>query len=188
MSNTEIGNIILKTWSIPRIRQHFFDLHDNTCNQKYDEHLPYSFHLEMVAKQAKKFEKFIPSDNPYYLSVWAGIYGHDAIEDARLTYNDIKSLFGTITAEIIYLCSENKGRSRAERKSDSWYEELKQNDLAVFVKLCDIIANIKYSLLTNSSMFNKYSDEYKSKVKPNLYTEEYSEIFDYIDSLLNIKQ
>jgi (p)ppGpp synthase/HD superfamily hydrolase len=188
MQNTEKENIMLKTWDVPSIRRHFFDLHDNNCAQKYDKRLPYSFHLEMVAKQAKKFEKFIPSDNPYYLSVWVGIYGHDAIEDARVTYNDIRNLFGGIAAEIIYLCTEDKGRNRSERKSDAWYEELKTNDLAVFVKLCDIIANIKYSLLTNSSMFGKYRDEYYSKVRPHLYTNEYSEIFDYIDSILTIKQ
>lgn len=82
----------------------FCDLHDNQCNQKYNKTLPYSFHLEMVAAQAQKFEKYIPVDNPYHDAVWVGIWGHDSIEDARLTYNDIKDLWGEHAAEIIYLC------------------------------------------------------------------------------------
>jgi (p)ppGpp synthase/HD superfamily hydrolase len=173
--------------NIRDIRDYFVELHDNRCNQKYDNNLPYSFHLDLVYKQAEKFEKFIPSDDPYYTAVLVGVYGHDSIEDARVTYNDIRNIFGEIAAEIIYLCTENKGRNRSERKSDSWYDELKTNDLAVFVKLCDIIANVKYSLLTNSSMFDKYREEYFIKVKPHLYTEEYSEMFEYLESLFTIK-
>lgn len=168
-------------------RSYFIDLHDIECNQKYDGKLPYSFHLNMVAKQAKLFEKYIPVDNPHNQDVWIGIYGHDSIEDARLTYNNIKERFGEAAAEIIYLCTEDKGRNRTDRKSDVWYHQLKKNDLAVFVKLCDIIANVKYSLLTNSSMFLKYKTEYNQKVKPHLYTEQYKEMFDYLDKLFTIK-
>lgn len=168
-------------------KQYFYYLHDVECNQKYDGTLPYSFHLEMVAKQAEKFQKYIPSDLPYYNYVWVGIYGHDSIEDARLTYNDIKQKFGVEVAEIIYLCTQDKGRNRSERKSDVWYHAIKQNDLAVFVKLCDIIANVKYSLLTNSSMFKKYKAEYNQKVKPMLYTEQYKDMFDYLDKIFEIE-
>ena len=168
-------------------KEYFYNLHDIECNQKYDEKLPYSFHLEMVAKQAEKFKKYIPVDNPYHDAVWVGIWGHDTIEDARVTYNDIKERFGLEAAEIIFLCTENKGRNRSERKSDVWYHAIKQNNLAVFVKLCDIIANVKYSLLTNSSMFKKYKAEYNQKVKPMLYTEEYKNMFDYLDKIFEIE-
>ena len=168
-------------------KEYFYNLHDVECNQKYDGKLPYSFHLEMVAKQAEKFEKYIPSDFPYYNYVWVGIYGHDSIENGRLTYNDIKEKFGQEAAEIIYLCTQDKGRNRAERKSDVWYHNIKQNDLAVFVKLCDIIANVKYSLLTNSSMFKKYKAEYNQKVKPMLYTEQYKDMLDYLYKIFEIE-
>lgn len=168
-------------------KEYFYNLHDVECNQNYDGKLPYSFHLEMVAKQAEKFEKYIPSDFPYYNYGWVGIYGHDSIEDCRLTYNDIKEKFGQEAGEIIYLCTQDKGRNRAERKSDVWYHNIKQNDLAVFVKLCDIIANVKYSLLTNSSMFKKYKAEYNQKVKPMLYTEQYKDMFDYLDKIFEIE-
>lgn len=87
-------------------KSYFTNLHDVECNQKYNGNLPYSFHLEMVAKQAEKYQHHIPSDNPYYNAVWTGIWGHDSIEDARLTYNDVKEKFGEIAADIVYLCTE----------------------------------------------------------------------------------
>jgi len=168
-------------------KNYFYNLHDVECNQKYNKTLPYSFHLEMVEKQAFLFKKYIPVDDPYFSAVWAGIYGHDSIEDARITYNDVKDRFGELAAEIIYLCTEDKGRTRSDRKTEKWYEELKTNEFAVFVKLCDIIANVKFSLLTNSSMFNKYKSEYQQKVKPMLFTVQYIDMFNYLDKLFEVK-
>lgn len=164
----------------------FYHLHDIECNQKYANTLPYSFHLSMVQQQAELFKHLMPKDNPYFENVHIGIYGHDAIEDARMSYGEIKDLFGEDVAEIIYLCTENRGRTRADRKPNSWYEELKQNDLAVFVKLCDITANIKFSFLSNSSMFKKYKQEYSEKTKPLLYTEEYKDIFNHLDKIFEL--
>jgi (p)ppGpp synthase/HD superfamily hydrolase len=168
-------------------KSYFTNLHDVECNQKYNKNLPYSFHLEMVAKQADKYQHHIPSDNPYYNAVWAGIWGHDSIEDARLTYNDVKEKFGEIAADIVYLCTEFKGKTRAERKPTEFYLQLRENDLATFVKLCDIMANTKFSLLTNSSMFNKYKAEYFEKVKPLLYmNNQYEDMWLELDKLYNI--
>ncbi|MEI2419890.1 hypothetical protein V6O07_06430, partial [Arthrospira platensis SPKY2] len=139
------------------------------------------------AKQADKYRHHIPSDNPYYNAVWAGIWGHDSIEDARLTYNDVKEKFGEIAADIVYLCTEFKGKTRAERKPTEFYLQLRENDLATFVKLCDIMANTKFSLLTNSSMFNKYKAEYFEKVKPLLYmNDQYEDMWLELDKLYNI--
>lgn len=166
-------------------RKFFTDLHDIKNNQKYNGNLPYSFHLDMVESQGFKFEHLLlPCDIPY---AFVGIWGHDSIEDARMTYNDLKDNFGEEIAEIIYLCTEFKGRNRAERKPLKFYDELRVNKLAIFVKLCDIIANTKFSLLTNSSMFKKYKEEYADKVRPYLYCDEYKEMFDYLDQLYLIK-
>jgi (p)ppGpp synthase/HD superfamily hydrolase len=140
----------------------------------------------MVEGVALKFRHLIYADEPYYTATWIGIYGHDSIEDARLTYNDIKEKFGEVSAEIIFLCTQDKGRNRDARKSDAWYEELKKNDLAVFVKLCDIIANVQFSFLTESSMFKKYKSEYSKKVKPHLYCDQYKEMFEYLEKIFQL--
>jgi hypothetical protein len=169
----------------------FNDLHDIRCNQQYDG-LPYSFHLNAVRKQFTKYQYLITNLPHEYLERFGNTFeisiaidGHDSIEDGRLTYNDLKDRFSVRVAEMIYLCTEDKGRTRNDRKSDKWYEELKQNKCAVFVKLCDIMANSKYSLLMNSTMFEKYKSEYFAKVKPHLYCEEFSVMFEDLEKIFN---
>lgn len=174
--------------NIEQAKSFFFNLHDVEVNQKYNKTLPYSFHLDMVVKQAEKFEHLIPCDNPYYNNVFISLYGHDSIEDARLTYNDIKQMFNEDVAEIIFLCTENKGRNRGDRKDEQFYRELSENEYAVFVKLCDIIANSLFSLLSNSSMFKKYKQEYFNKVKPNLYCDQYKPMFDYLEQIYDLQK
>jgi (p)ppGpp synthase/HD superfamily hydrolase len=159
------------------------DQHDNICNQKYGKIHPYSFHLELVANQANLFGKILSKKELELVTM--GCWGHDLIEDARLTYNDIKDLVGDSVADIIYCCTEEKGKSRLERHSQKFFDELKQNELAIFVKLCDIIANVKYSILTNSSMYSKYQKEFP-KLKENIYLEKYDEMFNYLERLLNV--
>lgn len=163
---------------------YFDNLHDNVCNQKYDG-LPYSFHLNAVRAQLTKYQHLITDLNDYS-AVLIAVDGHDSIEDARLTYNDIKEMYGVFVAEIIYLCTEDKGRTRDERKSTVWYTKLKENKHAVFVKLCDILANVKYSMLMNSSMLKKYKQEYVIKVKPILYSEKFKPMFDELDKLFEL--
>lgn len=168
-------------------REYFFDLHDVQCNQKYNKTLPYSFHLDMVYQQGLKFKQVLGDKQDYWSDIVAGLYGHDAVEDARLTYNDIKDRFGERAAEIIYCCTEERGRTRSDRHSEKYFKELSENDLAIFVKLCDITANVKFSLLSNSSMFKKYKQEYV-EVKKWLYRQEYQIMFDYLEELFSITQ
>lgn len=176
-----------------RAKEFFTHLHDIEVNQKYAETLPYSFHLEMVYNQCTRFKHLLdPTQKKKEwfekvpLDIEISIWGHDSIEDARLSYNDILNRFGEKVAEIIYLCTENKGRTRDERKPKEFYLELAQNKDAVFVKLCDIIANSLFSLSQNSSMFKKYASEYKDKVRPYLYTEQYKEMFDFLEAIYKL--
>lgn len=186
----------MNTEYLERVKDYFYNLHDVECNQKYNKGqypVPYSFHLEMVGKQADKFIHLISNEINYKDTVsytdrelvYIGVYGHDSIEDARLTFNDIKQNFNIYAAEIILACTERWGHNRNERHSQEYFNYLKQNKLAVFVKLCDIIANVKFSLLTNSSMFKKYKNEFP-QLKQELYCIEYNEMFDYLENILNI--
>lgn len=180
---------------INEAKNYFYNLHDVECNQKYNGTLPYSFHLECVIKQAEKFIYLIPnvklrSDNSFSNdtlreAIYVACYGHDAIEDARITYNDIKQKFGEEIAEIIYCCTEEKGRNRDERHNQEYFNLLIHNRSAMFVKLCDIIANVKFSLLTNSSMYEKYKKEYNER-RRMLYRSDYNDMFVYLDNLFKI--
>jgi len=164
----------------------FTQLHDDQ-GQKYGYKSlhPYSFHLQMVVKQAELFSHLVTTEQ--WEDVIIGCWGHDCIEDARVTYNDLIKEFGQTVADIIYCCTEEKGKNRAERHSDKYLKELAANPLAVFVKLCDLIANVKYSLLTNSSMYKKYQTEYThfyAVVSPG--NEHLKEMFEYLDNLFTV--
>lgn len=170
-----------------------YNQHDIVCNQKYDKILPYSQHLKYVDDQFNKFKYILKENEPIegkyiYISgiVMAGCAGHDLIEDARVTYNDIKDLIGKDVADIIYCCTEEKGRNRDERHDLNYYSELGENKLAIFVKLCDILANVKYSILTNSSMYNKHKKEH-TKTREFLYIKEYDEMFAHLDKLFELQ-
>jgi hypothetical protein len=181
--------------NLQEAKDFIFHQHDVVCNQKYGKTLPYSFHLDCVLQQGYKFLYLIEdvkarpgnSFSNERLRDWVliGCLGHDLIEDARMTYNDVKDLFSEEIADIIYLCTEERGKDRAERHPESWYKALTDNKLATFVKLCDVIANVKFSLLTNSSMYSKYQKEF---ILHKHYYEKQSDLkpmVDYLERLLS---
>ncbi len=138
------------------------DKHNET-NHMYDTYLPYEFHLRMVAKVAEKFIELIPNLNDGETalrdSVLLAAYGHDLIEDTRVSYNDVKDILGQEAADIIYAVTNEKGKNRKERANEKYYEGIRNTRGAVFVKLCDRIANVQYSKMTGSRMFDMYKKE-----------------------------
>lgn len=175
------------------ILQQMYDQHDVVCNQKYGDNLPYSFHLKAVVAQVKRYQNCLPNvDLTHTDQIWnyqkavRSAAGHDLIEDARMTYNDIKQRWGEEVADIIYACTECRGHNREERHSKEYFNTLKQNRLAVFVKLCDIMANVLFSLLTNSSMYEKYQKEYP-RLALELYKQgEYEKLWTDLATFLKV--
>jgi len=166
--------------------------HDVVCNQKYNDDLPYSFHLKLVESNVKNYKHLISDvaspENGFiseYYRALAGAIGHDLIEDARVTYNDINNIAGESIADIIYCLTDEKGKNRDERHSDIYFEELAKNEIAVFVKLCDIIANVKFGMLTNSSMLKKYRKEFP-RLREKLYNSRFDELFTDLEKLLKL--
>jgi hypothetical protein len=47
-------------------------------------------------------------------------------------------------ADIIYAVTNDKGKNRKERAGVKYYEGIRKTPGAVFVKLCDRIANVQY--------------------------------------------
>lgn len=179
---------------ITPFRNFCYKQHDIVCNQKYNKNLPYSFHLMCVEKQADKF-KYLLTEQEYFIAK-CGTIAHDLIEDANITYNDVVQITKNMLinpffdnkysdnriAEVIYRCTELRGRTRAERHGPDYIKELKDDKIAVFVKLCDIAANMLFSKLTNSSMYKKYKVEFPN-FKESCFIEEFSEIFNYIENI-----
>lgn len=162
------------------------DKHKET-NHFYDAYLPYEFHLRMVAQNAITF---LPQMNNKLkfasLEIQLACFGHDLIEDCRVSYNDCKEEFGELVANIIYAVTNDKGKNRKERAGENYYIGIRNTTGATFVKLCDRIANVQYSKLTQSKMFEMYKKENQQFVK-YLYNDDYKIMFDYLDELFENK-
>lgn len=138
-------------------------------------------HLHSVVKIAYLFNYLIKPED--YFVVICACYCHDLIEDCRVSYNDLKIKTSEKIADIVYDVTSEKGKNRNERNNEKFYNQLKLNDLAIFVKLCDRIANIMYSKSTKSSMFKKYKQEYDN-FKSKLFTEKYEDMFKFLEEKL----
>lgn len=154
----------------------------SSTNHYYDLYLPYQFHLRMVIKAAEDFIKLVPEE--WRESVFAACWCHDTIEDARQTYNNVLSVIGKEGAEIVRAVTNyGRGRDRNERMPDFIYEDIRNTPYATFVKLCDRIANVQYSKMTGSSMFEKYKKENVHFKKMLFVGNEYVEVWEYLDQL-----
>ena len=177
--------------------------HTNT-NHFYDTYLPYEFHLRMVNQVACDFGYLLDNTVDYYTgepyrgpmqgqttlmhACMMATWGHDLIEDTRVSYNDVKCVLGQESADIIYAVTNEKGKNRKERANNRYYEGIRNTKGAVFVKLCDRIANVQYSKMTKSRMFEMYKTENVEFEKMLGRYTDYKDLevmFQYLDNLFN---
>ena len=159
-------------------RKYAYHCHNST-NHQYDGH-PYTFHLNMVDDVAVRFIHLIP-ENKHEI-VRSACYCHDTMEDCRQTYNDVRQATNVDVAEIVYALTNEKGRTRRERANDKYYEGIRSTEFAVFVKLCDRIANTEHSKNSGSRMYDMYKKEMSSFIS-KIYDEKYKEMFKYLESI-----
>ena len=156
---------------IEAIRQSAHQLHASV-NQSYGDHLPYGYHLDMVVEGIRDYGHLVCASEQDVLPLFFGGYYHDSIEDARLTYNDVMHTarqFLTeeqaLTAtEITYALTNDKGRTRAERAGEKYYQGIRETPYAPFVKLCDRLANITFSCAGDDVSNRHMRDVYKQEV------------------------
>ena len=156
---------------IEAIRQSAHQLHASV-NQSYGDHLPYGYHLDMVVEGIRDYGHLVCASEQDVLPLFFGGYYHDSIEDARLTYNDVMHTarqFLTeeqaLTAtEIAYALTNDKGRTRAERAGEKYYQGIRETPYAPFVKLCDRLANITFSCAGDDVSNRHMRDVYKQEV------------------------
>lgn len=167
--------------------QWVFDKHEDT-NHYYDEYLPYKFHLQMVVQVYEDWKHLLNPD--LHEDCFLGAYGHDLIEDTRTSYNDVKKILGEGAADIVYAVSNEKGKNRKERANDNYYQGIRNTPGAVFVKLCDRIANVQYGKLTKSRKFKMYGEEnanFEKMLGRHTDYAHYEPMFKYLETILNLK-
>ena len=130
-----------------------------SVNQHYGKDLPYSFHLRLAASYLTKYGHQELTDVSEFDTLYAAVYFHDSMEDARMTYNDVKAEFERLNkecgcdihvvdaAEMVYALTNDKGRTRAERAGEAYYAGIRETAHAPFLKMCDRLANMKFSTL-----------------------------------------
>jgi (p)ppGpp synthase/HD superfamily hydrolase len=115
------------------------------------------------------------------------VWGHDLIEDTRCSWNDVRNYLGAEVADIVYAVTNDKGKNRKERAGDKYYEGIRNTPGAVFVKLCDRIANVQYGKMTKSRMFEMYEKENPEFIRQLGYDineyNVYGDMFHYLNNL-----
>ena len=138
--------------AIEEVRECAHMLHESV-NQQYDKKHPYGFHLDMVADSVFKYGHLICQSEHDVVPLFFGAFYHDSIEDARMSYNDVTKaarLFmdeeqAYMAAEMVYALTNDKGRTRAERAGERYYQGIRETPYAPFLKLADRLANTTYS-------------------------------------------
>ncbi|MBR1502569.1 MAG: hypothetical protein IJ618_01640 [Prevotella sp.] len=156
---------------IDECRQMAHELHDSV-NQTYGDNLPYGFHLDMVAEGVRDYGHLVCAQEEDVVPLFFGAYFHDSIEDARLSYNDVMRLArelmteeqALMAAEIVYALTNDKGRTRAERAGEKYYQGIRETPYAPFVKLCDRLANVTYSCGADGHKGTRMKDVYKDEM------------------------
>ena len=156
---------------IEQIRQKAHELHDSV-NQTYGGNHPYGFHLDMVVQAIRDFGHLVCDNEDDVLPLFFGGYYHDSIEDARLSYNDVKGVARSLMTEeqailgteIVYALTNDKGRTRAERAGEKYYKGIRETPYAPFVKLCDRYANISYTCSNDVGRSDRMRLVYKGEM------------------------
>lgn len=154
---------------------------------------PYAFHLAMVAVIANTHIlggvfKSREDEEVAAAAAWV----HDVIEDARQTYNDVVAALSKSdaspdvvrrVADVAFLLTNDKGRTRDERASSRYYDAIADDPVARFVKLCDRAANTAWSVYSGGKMLDRYVSEW-AKVKAYLHTPEVAGLTSWVDDVL----
>ena len=167
---------------IRNCKEYAFKCHADT-NHLYDGK-SYANHLIMVFNYGLKYAYLI-NDKMALHYVLGSCYTHDTIEDTRQTYNDVQMACGDIVANITYALTNEKGKNRKERAGLKYYQGIRATPCAAYVKICDRLANVKYSFDNQGSMLEKYRKEQQS-FKSELYADRFKDMFDELDNLLKL--
>lgn len=156
---------------INEIRNDAHALHASV-NHAYDRIRPYGFHLDMVVNWVRKYIEDVCEKEQDVLPIYFAAFYHDSIEDARLTYNDVMKIARSLMSEeqaylateIVYALTNEKGRNRAERANEKYYEGIRETPYAPFVKLADRLANTSYAFSKGTADSLRMSKVYREEL------------------------
>ncbi len=112
--------------------------------QRYGLH-PYTYHLNKVYQNAVKFGGSSVERQVSWL--------HDVIEDTAMTEDQLQRIFGEKVAHLVDLLTNRSSKEET-------YKRIRTDPQAVFVKLCDRLANVEGG--EKNEMYRKQQPLFKS--------------------------
>lgn len=145
-------------------------------NQRYGSH-PYSYHLQMVVNFARLYSELIPKEARE--DVICAAYLHDILEDTLCTQDEILRALNPRILLLVKLLTKNGS------DPESYFNQVAQDDLAIFVKLCDRYANVLVSVQdANQDKLAKYEKQ-NPKFIEILFQKNYIELLEDIEFLFD---
>jgi len=144
----------------------------------------YSVHLFDVLRNAEKYSYYLPEDKIDI--VYSACILHDTIEDTDTSPSKLKEIFNEEIADIVLRVSNERGWDRKERNFKT-YPKIWVNDFAIFVKLCDRIANTRNAKESGHHMYEVYVNEYPIFRYALKVRGLYPDMWDELDELNNFK-
>ncbi len=137
---------------------------------------PYTKHLSWVADVAARYGC---TDEEILCACWL----HDTVEDTGTTKEEIASNFGTRVADLVWRVTNEPGRNRRERHEKT-YGKIKADQGAMFLKLCDRIANVEASQ-SNVDFLRMYQKEWEDFIRLLYVPGLYNDMWNHLATLLN---
>ncbi len=166
---------------VSKAREYAIKSHSETNHFYGENNDPYEVHLVMAVDVGYQFIHLIPMEDRD--TVIASIWVHDLIDDCRQTYNDVKNATNEPVAKIAYAVTNEKGKNRQERANPKYYTGIRTTKYATYDKLCDRIANLRFSFKNEKSskigMFKKYAQE-NPKFIHQLTKPEWYQVWNYL--------
>lgn len=133
-------------------------------------------HLDGAAKIALKFlDKVRDVDKG---NAVAACYAHLLMQYCGKTYTEIVNELNETIADMVLLITPYRGKNRKEQQPLVYYEKLKENESALFVKICARISNAELSMKARTNIFAVYYRE-KSEFTAFAHVDQYDQMICY---------
>lgn len=159
---------------IKEARELAFSYH---ADQKYGSR-PYSYHLQKVVNIARFYSSLIPKEA--IEDVICAAYLHDILEDTLCTQDEILRSLNPRILLIVKLLTKNSSNL------EEYFNQVAQDDLAIFVKLCDRYANVLACIYYGEDQKLAKYKEQNPIFNRILLRENYRYLFDQIEEFFEL--
>ena len=146
--------------------------------QRYGDE-PYEYHLRWVYATVLKFQRSGIDNDLVAAAAWV----HDTLEDTGTQKDFVSAELGADIADLVWRVTDEPGETRKERKTKT-YAKIRERREAVFLKLCDRIANVEAALANERDILEKYRKEFNEFEAGLRSRSDFEDMWRYLSALL----